>query len=118
MVNALREVSLRDIPRAFSVSSTQIDAEGRLICQAGKCCVCEKDIADACPTCGTKKFNVEHNQVDVKWSNGSIMPIGVCRDCATNHKYDSVEAKQGITEAHWKYWESQGAKPDRSIVIV
>lgn len=89
-----------------------------MICQAGKCCVCEKDIADSCPTCGAKKFNAEHNQVNVRWSNGSVMPIGVCRECATGHKYDTAEAKQGITEAHWKYWESQGAKPDKAVVIV
>lgn len=84
----------------------------------GLCCICNKPIADKCPTCGSVKFNQEHNQVEVKWSNGSVMPIGVCRECAMNHRHTSDEAKRIITEGHWEYWEKQGAKPDKEIVVV
>lgn len=118
MADAVWALFVCGVSWSFPTGTPTQDAGDAMICQAGKCCVCEKDIAETCPTCGSKRFNEQHNQVEVKWSNGSVMPIGVCRDCASNHKYDTPEAKRGITEAHWKYWEAQGAKPDKAVVIV
>jgi hypothetical protein len=90
-----------------------------VICQMGKCCICEKDIATTCVSCGTKKFTQDHTRIEVKWSNGSVMPIGVCRSCAEKHAANmSDEIKKGITEAHINFWEGAGGHPDRSIVIV
>lgn len=90
-----------------------------MICEPGKCCICEKDISTTCASCGTKKFSNDHTRIEVKWSNGSVMPIGVCHACALAHAGDmSSDVKKGITEAHWKFWETMGGKPDKEIVIV
>lgn len=89
-----------------------------MICEPGKCCVCEKSVAAECPTCGSKRLSDEHTRVDVTWSNGSVMPIGVCRKCADDKMIEKDDVKRGVTEAHWKFWESMGATPDKEIVIV
>lgn len=89
-----------------------------MICEPGKCCICEKDIANTCESCGAKKFSDEHTRVDVKWSNGSVMPIGVCKKCAEDKLVENDEVKRGITEAHWKFWEQMGGQPDKEVTIV
>lgn len=82
-----------------------------MICQPGLCCVCEKVIA------GGGRPTGDYTQVQVTWTNGSKMDIGVCKDCATSHAWDTPEAKAGITKAHQAYWTKMGGTFDPEVVI-
>lgn len=78
----------------------------------GGCVVCDKPIImNGRPT-------EDHTQVTVKWSNGSDMTVGVCRDCATTHRWATDEGKKAIQNWHWTYWNRSNAKYDPEIVIV
>jgi hypothetical protein len=46
------------------------------------------------------------------------MKIGICNDCATKHIWASEEGKQGITQAHWDYWDKMGSAYDKGVIIV
>lgn len=83
-----------------------------MICQPGLCCVCEKPIAAG------GKPTEDFTQVQVTWSNGSKMDIGVCKQCATTHAYATPEAKAGVTKAHQDYWTVRGGTFDPEVVIV
>lgn len=87
-------------------------------CEFGFCSVCDKEIAQKCPSCDSKRPSGEYTEVEVQWSNGSKMQIAVCLDCATNHKWTTPEAKAGLTKAHFDHWEKQGGTYDKEIVIV
>ncbi len=87
-------------------------------CEFGFCTLCEKDIASKCPSCQAKRPGSDYTEVQVTWSNGSLMQIALCLDCATSHLWSTPEAKKGITEAHWLAWEKEGKTFDKEIVIV
>lgn len=59
-----------------------------------------------------------HSQVEVMWSNGSRMPIGLCKDCATSHVWTTPEGKTTIRDWHFKYWDENGGRYDKGITIV
>ena len=83
--------------------------------QPGYCMICNAKTHTQCGTCGTKKFNDQHTEVEVKWSNGSKMRVGVCVDCAKNNLHDLSENKKKIGDAHHDHWQG---KSDRSVTIV
>ncbi len=84
----------------------------------GYCSVCDKEIARKCDFCATKTKTSDYTEVEVAWSNGAKMKIGVCTDCAKNHRWTIPEVKQGITQAHWSHWDKLGAKYDKEITLV
>lgn len=87
-------------------------------CEFGYCSVCEKDISQKCPSCEAKRPGPEYTEVQVEWSNGSKMQIAVCLDCALSHLWSTSEAKRGLTEEHWAYWDKKGQMYDKAVVIV
>lgn len=89
-----------------------------MIVSPGYCVTCEKQIHNACPTCGSKSFSKEFTEVVVQWSNGSKMPIGICTECSTGNKWITPEAKAGIAKAHFDYWDKTGGRYDKEVVIV
>ena len=86
--------------------------------EAGYCSVCDKEIAKTCASCSVKSKTSDYTEVEVVWSNGAKMKIGVCLDCATNHKWMTPGAKAGITQAHWDYWDKLGGKYDKEVILV
>ncbi len=87
-------------------------------CEFGYCGVCDKEIAKKCDSCSHKKPTEDYTEVQVEWSNGAKMNIAVCKECATNHRWATPEAKKGITHAHWAAWDKTGGKYSKEIVIV
>lgn len=57
-------------------------------------------------------------QVDVRWSNGSVMPIGVCKGCADSGVVGTAEGKKVVQKWHWDYWRERGGRVDEGVVIV
>lgn len=86
--------------------------------EAGYCMVCNSETHSKCPSCGTKKFNAKHTEVEMQWSNGAKMKVGVCVPCAKANKWATEEAKAKITKAHHDHWEETGGKVDRSVKLV
>ena len=84
----------------------------------GYCIICDKETAKQCSSCNNRAANEHYTEVEVEWSNGSKMRIGVCKDCATSHKWATPEAKKGITEAHWKIWDDRHETYSKEIVVV
>lgn len=84
----------------------------------GYCMVCDKETAKKCDSCATKVPTKDFSEVEVAWSNGAKMRIGVCLDCATSHRWATPQAKTEITKAHWDHWDKVGGKYDKEIVIV
>lgn len=78
----------------------------------GGCTVCDK------PIIANGKPTEDHTQVTVNWSNGSQMVVGVCRDCATNHKWATDEGKNAIQNWHWTYWDMTHGKYDKGVTLV
>lgn len=83
----------------------------------GHCLICDKETATTCGACSHKRPNADYTQVEVQWSNGSKMPIGVCTTCAASGAWSTPEAKQAITQAHWDIWEKTGGHYDKEVVI-
>lgn len=87
-------------------------------CELGFCMICDKKIMQGCPACGmNKKPTNDYTEVQVTWSNGAAMKIGVCTACATSHAWTTPAAKEGITKAHWDAWDKLGGKYDREVVV-
>lgn len=84
----------------------------------GYCMICDKEIAKKCSGCDAKVKTNDYTEVEVQWTSGAKMKIGVCIDCAKNHTWATPEAKKGITKAHWDAWDKQGGKYDKEIVLV
>ena len=87
-------------------------------CEFGYCMICDKETAKICGDCRVKKPTDQYTEVEVAWSNGSRMKIGVCVDCAVSGAYATSEAKSAITDAHWKHWIKSGHRFDEGIVVV
>lgn len=96
----------------FSTAAAMMRAE------FGYCMICDKEIAKKCDSCDAKIKTPDYTEVQVEWSNGSKMKIGVCVDCATNHKWATPEAKKGIMQTHWDYWDKKGGAYDKEVVLV
>lgn len=78
----------------------------------GGCVVCDREIIkDGRPT-------NDHTQVQVTWSNRSMMTVGVCLDCATSHAWQTDAGKKNITDWHFAYWDRCGSKYDKDVTIV
>lgn len=78
----------------------------------GFCTVCDKDITK------DGKLGPDFSEVEVKWSNGSKMRVGVCRTCATEHRWATPEGKIAIQAWHWTHWNNVRGKYDKDITIV
>lgn len=85
--------------------------------ELGVCLVCGKKIRDQCSGCEATKPNAHYTEVEVAWTNGSKMKVAVCLDCAKNATWATPEGKKAITEWHWAFWDKQGGKYDKEIVI-
>lgn len=73
--------------------------------EVGMCPACDKEIADACVSCGTKKVNQKYTEVLMKLSTGSKMVMACCNDCAaTNniYKVDKNELMKNV-KLRWLY---------------
>lgn len=81
-------------------------------CRPGYCCVCDKSLVQ------DGRITGDYTQVEMKWSNGSVMPIAVCKDCAKDHKFDTAHAKAQITQSHQEYWDKTGGRYDKAVIIV
>jgi len=84
----------------------------------GFCSVCEKVIAKKCSGCDAKVKTEDYTEVEMVWTNGAKMKIGICVDCAKSHAWTTPEAKAGITQAHWDIWDKQGGRYDKEVVLV
>jgi hypothetical protein len=78
----------------------------------GGCVICDKAIFSS------GRPNENFTQVEVTWSNKSVMPIGVCMDCAGTHKQATDEGKRAIEKWHWTFWDAQRARYDKEITLV
>lgn len=78
----------------------------------GGCVVCDKPIVEG------GRPTADHTQVEVNWSNGSKMTVGVCRPCATSHAWTTEDGKKKITDWHWAYWDKVGATYDKAVTVV
>jgi len=88
-----------------------------MICKFGFCSVCEKEISKKCDTCDHRQQTQDYTEVEMQWSNGAKMKVGVCMDCANSHAWTTPQAKEGITKAHWDYWDKGNCTYDKEIVI-
>lgn len=86
--------------------------------EAGYCMLCHGETHTKCGTCGVKKFNDQHTEVEVEWSNGSRMRIGICVHCATKNAHQHAAAKDKITKAHHDHWTATGGIFDPGVTIV
>ena len=86
-------------------------------CEYGYCVVCDKELTRCCETCGIRSRSPEYSEVEVTWTNGSVMRIAVCMTCVATKAWTTPESKRGITEAHWAVWDQHGATYDKGIVI-
>lgn len=84
----------------------------------GFCIICNHKIHTECGTCGVKKFNDQYTEVEMTWSNGSKMKVGVCVHCASKSNHNLPQHKEAITRAHHDHWEESGATPDRTVILV
>lgn len=78
----------------------------------GFCMFCDQSLIDG------GRLNGHYSEVEVQWSNGSKMKIGICKDDAEKHAWTTEEGKKIITDWHHTYWKNQGATMDEKIVIV
>lgn len=83
-----------------------------MIGMPGSCTICDKEIFSS------GRPNEHFTQVEVVWSNGSKMSVGVCKDCAVGHKQATEEGKRAIEKWHWTFWDAQRAKYDKEITLV
>jgi len=80
----------------------------------GYCMICGAKTHAECPTCGVKKVNGQYTEVEVSWSNGAWMRIGVCVECAATNAHTKPENKKKIEKAHHDHWRNS----DRSVTLV
>ena len=71
-----------------------------------------------CMFCGKDHTQGNHSEVTVEWSNGSKMPIGMCRDCSTSHVWTTAEGKTKIRDWHFQYWDEHGGNYNKGLTIV
>lgn len=81
------------------------------------CMLCDAKTHVECGACGYKKPNDQYTQVEVQWTNGSKMQIGICVGCAIKNVHAAPENKTLITKLHQDEWDRLGHKYDREIVI-
>lgn len=86
--------------------------------ELGYCLICKVKVHNQCGHCGEKKLTDQFTEVEVMWSNGAKMKIGVCVPCALKNAHATEEGKRIVQEDHWKHWNELGGKFDREIVIV
>lgn len=86
-------------------------------CELGYCTICGKKIHTECASCGTKKLTDQYTEVEVEWTNGSKMRVGVCVECAVKNAHHEPHHKKTITKAHHDRWEKHGGKFDKEIVV-
>lgn len=86
--------------------------------EAGYCMICGAKTHTICSACGSKKFNDQHTEVEMKWSNGSKMMVGVCVTCAVKNAHHDPAHKEKVAKAHHDHWMEQGGKVDRGVTLV
>jgi len=79
--------------------------------------ICDKSIAQTCGACSHKKPTSDYTEVEIAWTNGAKMKIGVCVACAVSHVWNTPDAKKQITQAHFDHWNKVGASYDKEIVV-
>lgn len=80
----------------------------------GFCMICGGKTHTECGSCGTRKFTDRYTEVEVTWSNGAKMKIGVCVDCASSNAHGKPENKEKIAKAHHDHWQTS----DRAVTLV
>lgn len=85
-------------------------------CEFGFCLVCEKEIAPKCDSCKSgRRPGPEYTEVQIKWTNGSLMTTAVCIDCAKGPIWSAD--KKAMTEATWQAWDKTNANYSKDVVI-
>jgi hypothetical protein len=77
----------------------------------GGCVVCDRPVFEG------GKPNEHLTNVEVEWTNGSKMVVGVCKDCASRNAQATPEGKRAITAWHHVYWDRHAGRYDKEIVI-
>lgn len=85
-------------------------------CEFGYCITCDKEIANKCGSCDSKKPNNQYTEVAVKWSNGANMQMACCSDCSRDYFWKAN--KEEMTKAVWQAWDKSGGSYSRDVVIV
>lgn len=81
----------------------------------GLCAVCEKEIANTCSSCSSKKANERYTEVLMKLNNGSQMVIAICVDCAADNAHTKVD-KAALMEGVKAAWLKEMAKSPKSVI--
>lgn len=81
------------------------------------CMLCGNKTHIECGHCGHVRVNDQYTQVEVQWTNGSKMMIGLCVDCANKNAHQDPQIKAKITELHQAEWDRAGHRFDREVVI-
>lgn len=84
-----------------------------MIAERGNCLVCNTPIREK----PSMKPLGNYTEVQVAWSNGSKVNVGICQPCAISATWATPEGKKSITEWHWNYWDKEGGKYDKEIVV-
>lgn len=87
-------------------------------CEFGYCMVCDREIAKTCTACNVRSKTSDYTEVEIMWSNGSKMRIGICVSCAVSHAWTTPAVKVAMTQAHWDAWDKAGGKYDKEVVVV
>lgn len=82
--------------------------------EMGVCLVCDKPIRDMA---SGGRPNENYTQVQVTWTNGSKMDVAVCKDCAKDGTWATLEGKKRITDWHWAYWDKQNGKYAKAVTV-
>lgn len=86
--------------------------------EPGYCMICHGVTHTSCGSCGVKKFTDQHTEVEMRWSNGSKMKVGVCVHCAMKNAHLEAVNKKKITDAHHNHWSEIRATFDPEVTIV
>lgn len=78
----------------------------------GSCTVCDKPIVE------NGRMSPDFSEVEVLWSNGSKMKVGVCKSCATDHTWATSEGKKAITDWHFTHWDMAHVTYDKEVILV
>lgn len=86
-------------------------------CELGFCTICGKETKTKCGTCGAVKLTDQYTEVEVVWTNGAKMKVGLCVGCATKNAHAMPDGKKAITDAHFDHWERSGGAFSREITV-
>ena len=82
------------------------------------CMLCGTQTHVVCAHCGHARPNDQYTQVEVQWSHGPKMMIGICVGCAVKNAHCDEANKALIGKLHHDHWEKKGEPHDREMTIV